>query len=434
MSDIVQNSFQIHKASNIVNGKMIGLLHDYWDFIDFDSREYRFTKEELRRKYNISRLKDIDELACGLGFVKINKIMECQTCARELFIFNRNEMLLYSEGGDDQKRCVHSCVKCFGYTYAQNANIFMLLLELLISKRKLEIANTKRENLSHIEKLLFIVFLQDRRIDHSDIKEHDLNAFINSESNESRSVFNALIKKGYIDVYNYAGDIKVIANILANILVDSKGRLHSDELRNRIENAISNSTRICAVLPCEYETYNDYSAVLCNDLLTANVDAFDVKQIDNYVRCKRLLEIKSIFEKICKDNEIPFRDDNALRITLEKMVDRFNLNECNNILNYRSVYVVHSMHRAKINRIERYRIQHYFRNNLTNYMQYFDKNENAKRYEKPLDIDWVIPQIEAFVSLNIIKENIFWADFTAQEITAKWVSALCLQPGCCENR
>ena len=106
------------------------------------------------------------------------------------------------------------------------------------------------------------------------------------------------------------------------------------------------------------------------------------------------------------------------------MADNFNLKQCNNIINYRSKFVVDSLNTARIQGENQYKFPYYFRHDLIKYLDYCEKKKESVVYEKNLDPNWVISETEAFVSMHIVGDNKFWISLTAPEIVAKWVSIL----------
>lgn len=424
MTKIIKKNFEIHEYSD--NKKFInGLLYDYWDFINFEEREYRYTQKHLADKYNIYYQDLISSLMLSQGHISINALMGCGRCRKNIEIQKRVQ-LDYLKTNRNIIGHQLFCRECFMKDTDHEIDVTIDAINNIASVGRIEDKPRERVELSYIEKLLLLVLLSDDETNPEDIKEHQWSNFTQVEINSSYDVLNSLIYKGYIVAHCYDDRIRNLVRKLHSITETSRPYI-SPTQENRINYTISNINRAYIILPDEFRTFKEFANYLYNVVVNSPVSMLDVKQIDSYVNNKRLSEVKSIFKKICRDKNIHYKDDNALHMVLSCMAGKFNLQECNNIINYRSKHVIHRIHVAKIKGLDYF--QHYFRSDLMQYLDLMDGRSDMKRYEKPLDIDWVLSQTESFVSVNIFRDNVFWSKLTTSEIIAKWVAALGVQPG-----
>ncbi|HHQ4931013.1 TPA: hypothetical protein ACSP88_004503 [Aeromonas hydrophila] len=424
MNKIIKRNFEIHEYSGKDNF-IKGLLYDYWDFTNFEEREYRYTQKELSDKYNIYYQDLIASLMLSQGHITINVLMGCQQCRQDVKIHKRIQLERLQTSRNQIGHQLF-CSECFMRDTEREIDDAIEAVNNIVSVGRIEDKSTGRDELLYIEKLLLLVLLSDEDTNPEDIKEHVWSNFTQVEINRSHNILNGLIDKGYIVAHCYDDRIRSLVSKLNHITENNRLYISPDQ-ENRIQYTISNINRAYINLPAEFRTFKEFENYLYNEVVTSSLSVSDLKQIVSYVIKKRQSEIISIFKKTCRDKKIQYKDDNALHMVLSSMVEKFNLQECNNIIEYRSKHVIHRMYVAKIKGLQHF--QHYFRSDLMRYFDLLDSRSDIKRYEKPLDIDWVLSQTESFVSVNIFRDNVFWSKLTTSEIIAKWVAALGVQPG-----
>jgi hypothetical protein len=287
----------------------------------------------------------------------------------------------------------------------------------------LENSDDLDSNLSYIEKLLLLILMISPDINHEDIKEHEWNNFIQIEINSSHEIINSLIDKKYISAPRYNKIFQDLRDELYLIIGREKDYI-DNHVYDEMYEVLSKLNNAFIRVPKQYKSIDEFSTCLFYELPDHEINLFDIKQIEYYVKNKRISEITSIFEKTCKDKRIPYKIDNSMQVVFANMANHYNLKQCNNIINYRSKFVVDSINTAKIQGKNHYEMNYYFRNNLIDYLSYLEKETSHPIYEKKLDDSWVISETESFVSAHIIKDNKFWITLTAQTIVANWVSAL----------
>lgn len=425
MAEIIKHDFEIHEYADN-DGFIDGLLYDYWNFVDFDKQEYRYTLRQLSKKYGITYYNLISKFMSKQGCIKINMLMGCQRCRKDFEVHSRNELASIKIKTNSDNH-IHFCVECYIKDTEKETDELIKTINDMVFIEHAEDNFKLGENLSYMEKLVILVLLDDDDVDPADIIERQWNNLVQVEINSSPEILNSLIDKGYIIANRYNDKIKSKTNTLTSIFKKA-GKYISPEQKNRISYTINKANSAYIHLPSGFPSFKEFSKHLYNQIITTPVSIFEVKQIENYINSKRLSEVTNIFKKACRDKKIPYKEDNALSVVLSNMAEKFNLVECNNIIYYRSKYVIDNMHTARLKGISHYYVQHYFRTELMRNLNFFDNHPDMKRYERPLDIDWIISQTESFVIVNIFRDNIFWSQLTAPEIISKWVLTLEVNP------
>ena len=418
-------NFEIHKIAK--NNEIIeGLLYDYWNFTNFERREYRYTLKQLSHRYDIYYQDLLTNLMKTQGYIEINMLMGCQECRKNFKVFLRKELEALDKKSNNEWD-IHFCVECYRKDTVRKINDTIDSINNMLPLGHKEGNFQINGTLSYMEKLLFLTLLDDNEIDPNNIKEHQWNNFIQVEINKSYDIINNLVSKGYIVAHRYDGNIKNQIEQLSLILQES-GKYIDKNQESRITFTMDNTNKAFINLPAEHPSCRFFSKCLHNDVISSSVSISDIKQIESYVKNKRQAELLSIFLRTCKEKGIPYKEDNALNMVLSNMAEKFNLKECNNIIEYRSKNVIANIQQASRKGIFRHQTQHYFRAELMRHLDLIDKNPDMKRFEKPLDIDWAISQTETFVSTYIIRDNKFWSGLTVNEIISNWVSSLNVSP------
>ena len=423
MTEIINPDFELHVAEDSDN-IISGLLEDYWTFVDFEAREYKYKQKELSEKYNIQSSK-MSSIISRQGCIKLSVLMACQRCKKEIYIFKRSDLVFGSNGSSIVNRPneANFCIDC----YKQELRFKIIKIVGAINDCMPDYLLDNEcgdKTLSYIEKLILLMLITDKEINQDDIKVHQWNNFIQVEVNSSHEIINSLIEKRYVIApIHHNQSIKDLSDTLFEI-ANWEYKYIDQDLIDLIAITLKKTKLSYVNPPSKYGSLSSFSKVIFDEILNSSVSFSDVKQLERYVKNKRISEITNIFEKICTDKKIPYKLDNALQVVFANMADNFNLKQCNNIINYRSKFVVDSLNTARIQGESQYKLPYYFRHDLIKYLDYCEKKKDAVVYEKNLDPNWVISETEAFVSMHIVGDNRFWISLTAPEIVTKWVSVL----------
>ncbi|BBQ51129.1 hypothetical protein WP2S18C03_02100 [Aeromonas veronii] len=422
MTEIINPDFELLVAEDSEN-IISGLLADYWTFTDFKAREYKYKQKELSEKYNIQNSK-LSSIISRQGCIKLSVLMACQRCKKEVSIFKRSDLLprINSTLIVNRPNVANFCVDC--YKRELHSKISQVVRAINDCMPEYLLDNECGDKaLSYIEKLILLMLITDKEINQVDIKEYQWNNFIQVEVNSSYEIINSLIEKRYVIAPIHNQSIKDLSDNLRDIANWEYNYIDQD-LMDLIAVTLKKTKFSYVNPPSKYGSISSFSEALFDEVLNSSVSLFDVKQLDRYVKNKRISEIANIFEKVCTDKKIPYKFDNALQVVFANMADNFNLKQCNNIINYRSKFVVDSLNTARIKGENQYKFPYYFRHDLIKYLDYCENRKESVVYEKNLDPNWVISETEAFVSMHIVGDNKFWISLTAPEIVAKWVSVL----------
>ena len=432
MKDLSDFNFSIEKIENDSGSEETEeLLHDYWCFTDSTLENFEnFENDKLKFKYPVSYLIEkydikrnhIPAVVRSNGFLQLKTTLACNNCQGLVAFETRNELTTKFRGNTPGR--LGFCATC--YTKHIDAKLEKVLNKInkISDKDKIAETNEKNDQLSYIEKVLLVIILTSKEINKDRIDENDWSNFIAIEVNQSKSLINKLIKKGYFTSTIQFEHVNDIIHEFRSINVSEHLEYATDEIVSKIKLAFESLSAPCFVLPAGFQDHEEFASHLFDDLQRNEVHLSDIRDIENYIINKRMHEIECIFLSVCRDSNIPHKIDNSLLLIFKRMSEKYTLKECNNIINYRAKDVVFNINKAKINRTNTLSIPYFFRNNLERYMDYIDNLDNPTIYTRRLGHDWMRSEIEAFVSLHLIRSSKSWDDLTADEIIESWVSKL----------
>jgi len=78
-----------YKVVQIDNDELCNhqLLLDYWEFVDFDKKKFKFTLKELTTKYNLSKSNTVQAIAKKSGYIKFFGVKYCGKCPIEISFY-----------------------------------------------------------------------------------------------------------------------------------------------------------------------------------------------------------------------------------------------------------------------------------------------------------------------------------------------------------
>ncbi|WP_335968406.1 hypothetical protein [Acinetobacter bereziniae] len=406
------------------------LLTDYWEFSDFNRRDYTYSISKLWEKYNLKSTAKFERIIKNSGYLKYTQLKECNKCYFDLKIFNRKELKrfknlnLYREG--------QLCHKCRGIYIQENMNKNLNEFKLSIPTEINSPHNPEMQKLTYLEKIFIYTLISKVKIKSDNIlPEHEWHSFIELEANGGNILVKKLFDKGYLIKTNKFDDFLKKQNDLKELYYKSAQYL-SQEMRCEIESYLSINFKVNVkiVIPFIYNSIEEWRMVLYQEIIESKVYVKDFQEIEKFIINKRLNEVYALVSFVCDYRKVPFEKDNALEFELMRMVKRFNLRYIFSIVAYQAKEAS-----AELYRIEhggdisfRFKKNHIFRYKLCNYLTYLLQKKQNPKFDRDLPNEWTYSELEVFIAAQVVRNYEHWEFYTPDQILAIWAESVGIQP------
>lgn len=243
------------------------------------------------------------------------------------------------------------------------------------------------------------------------------------EANGLEYVLKGIVDKGYIYISNIYENVLLQQNELKTLNDNLMAYLSYDNQRELKENLSLNFYNdIFIVLPDELNTKEDFILKLFNSITSYELKIDDLKEIEEFLILKRLREVYTLIDFICRARNIPLKKNNAFEIDLIRMITKYDLQHVWSIIFYQAKQAASELYDMEFNQRSKSRFsrEYVFPHYISSYLDYLEsKNQNPK-YPRNLPDNWVYSEIELFISSSIIGHYQKWDKFTPKEIQAIW--------------
>ncbi len=400
------------------------LFNDYWSFLDFNNLKYRYTSSSIQEKYGLAASVYYKAVRSS-GYLEFKELMDCGKCYANIKIYNRNEIFQLI------KKRSHSelfCKKCFS---AEFNNICKLLVKEFSDQLPLEVSAEKSmplQDLSYLEKIFLYTLLTQASCENEVyIDEYVWNNFQALEAVGMEELIESIFNKKYIYIRKY--DCKLLET---QEKIREINRRYSNYLDSDIGKDIDCildvdlSANLFINIPSEYNDLASWVRSLYHQITSSALSLTDCKEIEHFVKTKRLMEVYDLLDSVCQKNVIPVNKDNALELELLRMTSNYGLNYCYSILSYQASKTASVLHVMSSSCTPNYNFikVHIYRKKISSFLDHLESKDENPKYPKALPVEWSTSEIELFVSMHIIKNYQKWEKFTPNEIIESWLSVL----------
>ncbi|MDD2307909.1 MAG: hypothetical protein PHP53_24615 [Prolixibacteraceae bacterium] len=401
------------------------LFNDYWDFLDFSNLKYRYTSSAIQEKYGLTASVYYKAVRSS-GYLEFKELMDCGKCYANIKVYNRNEVFHLI------KKRSHSelfCKTCYSIKFNDSCKMLVnkfsesLPLELIVENKSNEYS------LSYLEKIfLYNLITQSDSPEGEYIEEHVWENFLALEAIGLEDIVKSIFDKGYVYNKKY-DDCLLEQQVYIKKLYYRNAEEYSDEDTFKNLKLIANldlSSYFCLNIPELYSNVSSWAHALYTEIANAKLTIFDCKEIEAYLKTKRLMEVYELLDYTCSYWNVPIVKDNALEFELLRMIINYDLNCCFAIIYYQAKETGAFLNKmgSEVTNQQRFTKNHLLRMRVSSYMDYLERKNEKPKHPRPLPLDWVTSEIELFVSMNIIKGYQKWEKYTPEEITSEWLAAL----------
>lgn len=397
------------------------LLKDYWHLNHLSRNKFAYTLNELIVKYKIQSVAKLQTIVKYSGHLKFTKMLDCGNCARDFKIYHRKDIDFHkSEWFKDQLICDRCKREKINTEVEEKITTFRESIPL-IKKYKL---TPPSQELNYLEKIFLYVLITKVNISEQNlIDPQQWKCFQSLEANGLEYVLKGIIEKGYIYISNIYDNVLLQQNELKTINDNLMAYLSYDNQRELKENLSLNFYNdIFVVLPDECNKKEDFILKLFNSITSYELKIEDLKEIEEFLILKRLREVYTLIDFICRARNIPLKKNNAFEIDLIRMIRKYDLQHVWSIIFYQAKQAASELYDMEFNQRSKSRFSrdYVFPYHISSYLDYLEsKNQNPK-YPRNLPDNWVYSEIELFVSSSIIGHYQKWDKFTPKEIQAIW--------------
>ncbi|MFL9539991.1 hypothetical protein ACKEQL_15560 [Acinetobacter baumannii] len=397
------------------------LLKDYWNLNHLSRNKFTYTLSELIVKYKIKSAAKLQTIVKYSGHLKFTKMLDCGNCTRDFKIYHRKDINFHkSEWFKDQLICDRCKREKINTEVEEKITAFRESIPL-IKKYKI---NPPSQELNYLEKIFLYVLITKVNITEQNlIDPQQWQCFQALEANGLEYVLKGIIDKGYIYISNFYENVLLQQNELKTLNDNLMAYLSYDNQRELKENLSLNFYNdIFIVLPDELNTKEDFILKLFNSITSYELKIDDLKEIEEFLLLKRLREVYTLIDFICRARNIPLKRNNAFEIDLIRMITKYDLQHVWSIIFYQAKQAASELYDMEFNQRSKSRFsrEYVFPHYISSYLDYLEsKNQNPK-YPRNLPDNWVYSEIELFISSSIIGHYQKWDKFTPKEIQAIW--------------
>lgn len=400
------------------------LFNDYWDFLDFSNLKYRYTSSAIQEKYGLTASVYYKAVRSS-GYLEFKELMDCGKCYANIKVYNRNEVFHLI------KKRSHSelfCKDCYSIKFNDSCK---LLVKEFSDQLPLEVSAEKSmplQDLSYLEKIFLYTLLTQASCENEVyIDEYVWNNFQALEAVGMEELIESIFNKKYIYIKKYDCKLLEIQETIREVNRRYSNFLYSD-IGKDIDCIldVDLSTNLFINIPSEYNDLASWVRSLYHQITSSALSLTDCKEIEHFVKTKRLMEVYDLLDSVCQKNVIPVNKDNALELELLRMTSNYGLNYCYSILSYQASKTASVLHVMSSSCTPNYNFikAHIYRKKISSFLDHLESKDENPKYPKALPVEWSTSEIELFVSMHIIKNYQKWEKFTPNEIIESWLSVL----------
>lgn len=399
------------------------VIKDYWCFKDFGKFKYTYTVEEVGKR-NLLRANEVVQIVRNTACLEIRFLLNCNRCYGYLKFFIRTELSRIKYSSNDNLFC--EC--CYIANVNQSTKKYLSEFKNLSIERKEIVPQRHNNNLSYLEKIFIYTLIENSEcLEKGYVSSHALSDFKSLEANGMEYLISNLIDKNYFFRKDYGDEVINVHKSIKHIYDYDSKHLPPDlkeEITGVVNLEIANHLYIN--IPERYSDISSWVVELYNEIIDSKIDFDDIKEIENYINTKRLMESLGLVSYLCSMKKIPVLYDNALELELLRMNNKFNLNYGYSILNYQSkqvmVYLYENLSEddPSIN----FKKQHIYRSKISSFLNHLEKKDENPKFSLELPDGWCYSEIELFVSKYVIKNFQTWEKYTPSEILHLWLNSV----------
>ena len=273
----------------------LGLLQDYWDFSDIEKQQFTYTAKVLWQKYDIKSTAKLERIVKHSGHLKYTGLKECKKCYFEFEIFKRQDLNFQRLRAYAEKLVCHDCRRITVQNYM---NKYLNEFKLCIPTLSDEPVEPPKQQLSYLEKIVLYVLLSKIKIgtDHV-LPQHAWGSFIELEANGTGDLVKKIFEKGYLYKSN---DFEVFIQRQKELrqLNSEYIQYLNEDMKHEIQTylALNLRTDINVVIPECYDSLEQWTLGLYQEIMESKIYVKDFKEIEKYIKNKRLNEVYALLD------------------------------------------------------------------------------------------------------------------------------------------
>ncbi len=404
------------------------LLKDYWESVDIEKQQFTYTAKVLWQKYDIKSTAKLERIVKHSGHLKYTGLKDCKKCYFDYEIYIRKDMDFKRWNSYKKKLVCHECRRVSVQSYM---NKYLNEFKLCIPIASDAPYNPPTQQLSYLEKIVLYTMISKIKIGSDNIlPKHEWHSFIELEANGTGDLVKKIFEKGYLfKTDEFDEFIQEQAN-LRQLHSDYKQYFNEDmvhEIQTYL--ALNFRTDINLVIPECYDSLEQWTLGLFQEIVESKIYVQDIKDIEKYIKNKRLKEIYELVGFICDYRKVPYEKDSALEFELMRMLNSFNLRYIFSILAYQAKEASAELYKIEHQGDSNYKFRknHVFRYKLASYLTHLLQKKQNPKFDRDLPIDWTYSELENFISAQIIGNYEHWEVYTPDEILALWVESVGMQ-------
>lgn len=400
------------------------LLQDYWQFSDIEKHQFTYTAKELWQKYDIKSSAKLERIVKHSGHLKYTGLRNCKKCYFDFEIFLRKDLDFKRWYSYKEKLECHECRKVYIQSYI---NKYLNEFKLCIPTVSDSPCVVPMQPLSYLEKIILYVMLTKIEIGKDNIlPEHEWRSFIELEGNGASEFVKKIFKKGYLYKTNEFDEFIEKQNDLRRLHSEYREYLNED-MKYEIQTylTLNFKANINLVIPEHYDSLEQWILELYQEIIESKVYLNDFKEVEKYIKNKRLNEVYALLDFVCDYKKIPIKKNNALELDLMRMLIKYDLQHIFSLFWYQSKFAGDRLRTLDLSGDEntKFMKDYVFAKKISSYLDYLDQKDEKPKYPRSLPENWMYSEIELFVSAHIIGNFERWEKFTPQEILSTWFNA-----------
>ncbi|WP_445407180.1 hypothetical protein [Acinetobacter seifertii] len=400
------------------------LLQDYWQFSDIEKHQFTYTSKELLQKYDISSSAKLERIAKHSGHLKYTGIKNCEKCYFDYEIFIRKDINFKRWNQYKEKLVCHECRRVYVQNYMNKyLNEFKLFIPTVSDSQ----CDSPTQQLSYLERIILYVMLTKIEIGIDNIlPQNEWNSFIELEGNGASDVIKKIFEKGYLFKTNEFDEFIQKQKELRQLYLECKQYLNEDS-KDEIQTFLAMNYRanIHLVIPSNYNSLEQWILGLFQEIEESKINVKDFKEVEKYIKNKRLNEVYALLDFVCQYKKIPIKKNNALELDLMRMLLKYDLQHIFSLFWYQSRFAGDRLRTLELTDDvnSKYMKDYVFAKKISSYLDHLDKKDEKPKYPRSLPENWTYSEIELFISAHVIGNFERWEKFTPQEILSTWFNA-----------
>ncbi|WP_278397123.1 hypothetical protein [Acinetobacter venetianus] len=400
------------------------LLQDYWQFSDIEKHQFTYTSKELLQKYDIRSSAKLERIAKHSGHLKYTGLKNCEKCYFDYEIFIRKDINFKRWNQYKEKLVCHECRRVYVQNYMNKyLNEFKLFIPTVSDSQY----DSPTQQLSYLERIVLYVMLTKIEIGTNNIlPQNEWHSFIELEGNGAGDVIKKLFEKGYLFKTNEFDEFIQKQKELHQLHLECKQYLNEDT-KDEIHTLLAMNYRanIYLIIPSSYGSLEQWILGLFKEIEESKINAKDFKEVEKYIKNKRLNEVYALLDFVCQYKKIPIKKNNALELDLMRMLIKYDLQHIFSLFWYQSKFASDRLRTLELSNDtkDKYIKEYVFGKKISSYLDYLDRVNEKPKYPKRLPENWTYSEIELFACTHVIGNYERWEKFTPDQILSFFVKA-----------